>query len=428
MIRQWNISSHTKRIQTCNKLQFRRWISNAFIPSNEWFRKQFQLPDEFTVEKQGTLLHFTENDKLFDPLLSWLSQKHKLHSFEFLSADVRRTQLFQRDVRAGFGSHTVNFKDSELHVIHHPVSSESEFSAERVIILFAPQSKHLEYLLEFCNEVSKQSGASGDLHEGNVNVMHYHHTWKTKDILPARSLDSVVLDPKLKNDLVNDLKRHLSEDNRSWYLKHQIPFKRAYLLHGQPGTGKTSTIHAVCSEFGLNLCQIQPFRQKKNIDDEELAASLRNVPSNSVVVLEDVDSLFIKHEQEKAKAVNRSTITFSGLLNCLDGLGSRDGVVVMMTTNNKESLHRSLTRSGRVDKEVEFGLANQAQVSKMFLKFYPGEDDLAEKFAKKQEQKLSTADIQEHFIRHRSSTAEQACEKVSLTGKDKTDDIQKFVL
>jgi chaperone BCS1 len=32
-----------------------------------------------------------------------------------------------------------------------------------------------------------------------------------------------------------------------------IPFRRGYLLHGVPGSGKTSLIHSLAGELGLDI-------------------------------------------------------------------------------------------------------------------------------------------------------------------------------
>eukprot|EP00494_Astrolonche_serrata_P003857 UN03865 len=63
-----------------------------------------------------------------------------------------------------------------------------------------------------------------------------------------------------------------------------------------------------------------------------------------------------------------------------------------MTTNHKETLHRSLTRSGRVDREIEFTVADEKQMELLFLKFYPDDMDSAKSICKKklQEQKSFT--------------------------------------
>jgi len=42
-------------------------------------------------------------------------------------------------------------------------------------------------------------------------------------------------------------------------------------------------------------------------------------------------------------------LTFSGFLNALDGIRSKDGTITIMTTNHKEKLDPALIRPGRCD-------------------------------------------------------------------------------
>ncbi len=41
--------------------------------------------------------------------------------------------------------------------------------------------------------------------------------------------------------------------SEEWYADRGIPFRRGYLLHGVPGSGKTSLIHAVAGALGLDI-------------------------------------------------------------------------------------------------------------------------------------------------------------------------------
>ena len=60
----------------------------------------------------------------------------------------------------------------------------------------------------------------------------------------------------------------------------------------------------------------------------KLLTLLQRPPKKSFVVLEDVDGLFHKRHKEGG-----GKLTFSGLLNALDGIASTDGRILFMTTN-----------------------------------------------------------------------------------------------
>merc|ERR1712176_223050 len=99
-----------------------------------------------------------------------------------------------------------------------------------------------------------------------------------------------------------------------------------------------------------------------------MGSAIERVPDNAIVVLEDVDALFGKGREKK---IHQSPLTFSGLLNALDGVGNHDGLVFVLTTNFKEQLDSALIRDGRVDMRVRFNYCAPDQIEKLFENFYP---------------------------------------------------------
>lgn len=95
-------------------------------------------------------------------------------------------------------------------------------------------------------------------------------------------------------------------------------------------------------------------------------------------------------------------VTFSGLLNTLDGVASSEERIVFMTTNHLDRLDPALVRPGRVDVKQEIGLASKSQLQKMYTRFYPDQiPSCAEEFADKVfrlKQGRSIAQIQGHFM------------------------------
>ena len=100
----------------------------------------------------------------------------------------------------------------------------------------------------------------------------------------------------------------------------------------------------------------------------------------SIALLEDIDAAFVARSATD-HSQSRSYVTFSGLLNALDGVSAGEERVVFMTTNHIKRLDPALVRPGRADVIQFIGDATSSQQRRMFLKFYPGEQESAEHFA-----------------------------------------------
>ena len=107
-------------------------------------------------------------------------------------------------------------------------------------------------------------------------------------------------------------------------------------------------------------------------------------------------------------------LTFSGLLNALDGVASTEARIVFMTTNHVDRLDPALIRPGRVDMK-------EYVLTQMFKRFYPGQaTSLAETFADRVRQattQISPAQVQGHFMLYKNDPvgAIQNAESEKLT-------------
>lgn len=195
-----------------------------------------------------------------------------------------------------------------------------------------------------------------------VQVYIYRNYWSLVSNLEKRNLRSIFLDESVKSDLIRDITRF--KESREKYKHFGVPYKRNYLFTGPPGTGKTSFIFALASNFHFKI-YIMNFTNE--INDIEFTNALKNMDDDfSILLLEDIDALFNKRDSQ-----TKSFITFSGLINCLDGISRKEGLITIMTTNHVEKLDAALKRPGRVDKYIQFDYPDKPIIEDMFYYYFP---------------------------------------------------------
>lgn len=156
-------------------------------------------------------------------------------------------------------------------------------------------------------------------------------------------------------------------NSANWYHDRGVPYRRGYLLHGPPGTGKTSFIVALAGHLRMSVCIVN--LGISGLNDQQLDQLLNNAPRNSILLMEDVDAALIKRKAGKAQG-GSNNVTLSGILNALDGITAQEGSVVFMTTNHIRKLAPALIRPGRCDRKMLFDYADKHQIHGMFLKFF----------------------------------------------------------
>ncbi|KAJ7901609.1 P-loop containing nucleoside triphosphate hydrolase protein [Mycena leptocephala] len=224
-------------------------------------------------------------------------------------------------------------------------------------------------------------------HKMCVYVSDTTNNWRHVACREKRSMHSIILDPGVKDILIDDAKDFLL--SKEWYAERGIPFRRGYLLYGAPGSGKTSFIHSVAGELGLDVYIISLSRI--GLDDSALGELVNALPERCVALMEDIDAAFTSglnrdsaaatvesQDLNAGKAVpgapppppTTSRLSLSGLLNALDGVGAQEGRILFATTNKYSALDPALCRPGRMDLHIEFKLASKFQARQLFSRFY----------------------------------------------------------
>lgn len=150
--------------------------------------------------------------------------------------------------------------------------------------------------------------------------------------------------------------------------ERRMPLKRAILLHGPYGTGKTLAAFRtaqIAVENGWTFIYCRPGQ-----DSLTTVLATARLYQPAIVFAEDLDAVEQKNEGD-AEVVSQ-------LLDAFDGITTKGAEVMMvLTTNHPERINKAMLRPGRLDAVVEIGALDESGVRRMIEAVVP-EDDRVE--------------------------------------------------
>jgi len=275
---------------------------------------------------------------------------------EFCIYNISKTKKTEPIPTLGLGSYLFTFNENNIFVTLKeegvPVGTQFRIDYYKRLIISCQSEGILKDFLIQVFTIEKPT--KKDL---RVFITNEHGEWDIYHKIPSRSIGSVYVDTKIKEKVLSDIKDFLEKEEE--YTKFGIPYKKTYLLTGPAGSGKTSLIKAICNEFGFSLSMLCI---TKGFDNTALTNSLRSLSENSVLLIEDIDSFFEKRDT----TANNPLISFSNLINLLDGVLYRHATLIFLTTNHPEKLDQALIRIGRVDMILQINQPSKTQIESMF--------------------------------------------------------------
>lgn len=152
---------------------------------------------------------------------------------------------------------------------------------------------------------------------------------------------------------------------------------RGVLLSGPPGTGKTQFAGALARscEAHLVVGSIAKWQAQGHLGDmlgamrSAFSEATNNAPS--ILFIDEIDAVGDRESFEKNNR-NYGIQVIAALLECMDGLERREGVIVVGAANYPDMLDNALVRAGRLDRHIQIELPD-AESRGAILRWYLGE-------------------------------------------------------
>ena len=272
---------------------------------------------------------------------------------------------------------------------------------EHIVTKLVLTAETKDLLTQFAEEAKEWADTAKeklkDCSKDTMNIYYYKTDyWSLISKTPKRPLSTVYLKEGEKEDVMKRISTFFAPETRDSYLSFGIPYKNVQLIHGPPGTGKTSLIKSIASDLNCDL-YILPI--SKDMLDKHLVDAFSYINDQDskerIIVIEDIDTLF---DDSRKDGDTKNGITLQAFLNCLDGFTCVEGTALFLTANKPEVLDSAMIRSCRIDHKIKLGYADKYQTKKMFHTFLPDQQESFDEFYQSIAHKEYTTAMLQEFL------------------------------
>jgi len=336
----WNRSIHEKYIIIQNQHQ----LYKDFIK---------YLYKKFMYETKGCKMDKTNGS--YDLLIDELSKNELVDQFE------------NEKIKIGFQDKTVEKNGTKI--------------SEKDIVLRNPNGIGIleSYVKNVLSNINSSKNDNISIYKLNVTGGKKNRDihWIKLKFYTNKTMKNTIVSSRVQKMFYDDIVKFL--DSEEYYKSKGLPYKRGYLLYGEPGCGKTSLIKAVSHDLELPIFMLDINIVKNN---SELISVINdiglfvNTNQKYMLIFEDFDRCRLLSHGRYDSESGDSKITKDCFLNIVDGVDECNGRIMVITTNfvNKIHNYNSLIRPGRIDIVLNVTFCTIEQIRRMFSFFFGVED------------------------------------------------------